>query len=311
MEHEKRPHDFRIVFYRIIKQLIIILSIGIAVKVFLFDSVRVDGDQMSPTIISGDQTLLFNLPYFSFTSGIFPVSIGKPLVFNLPFKSKESGCLRVSGKSGDSISIDSGKVYNSRHPSFKFPFKKDNSILPVNYSPRDFFVPYYIPKRNDLLFLDTLPLRDLFFAASIIQQENPRKKVILKPQLIIEDSVKTNYMIDNFSLYKGLFDTIPEKYMRDWFFWDRLIDYLQAEMADRAFDLKFRISLDSYQLSTYQVRKKYIFLLADNWGYGLDSRYFGPVEESRIRGRVFFVIWSYNSSSGKGFAHNRFGKIIR
>lgn len=311
-ERDKRAGDSRIILYRSVKQIILIVLIAIILKVFFIDTTRIDGNQMSPTLVKGDQVLIFRLPYIPVLRNIFPFSIAKPVIFNYPFEKDKLTCLRIAAESSNTISIDSGKVINSRSKNFSYPtVGRDGILVPPNFGPRDFFAPYTIPRKGDHLHIDTLPLRDFFFAAAIIRQENPKSKIELKPELYIDDSLRNDYLISNFSLYSGTIDTLPQKFQFDWFFWDRLSQFLNASMEDRLATFKFSLYENGKRVGIYKVRKNYTFLLADNWNNGLDSRYIGPVQRSAILGNVTMVLWSYSTDTEKHFKTNRLGRIIK
>ena len=65
-------------------------------------------------------------------------------------------------------------------------------------------------------------------------------------------------------------------------------------------------------MTHYRVKKSFIFLLADDWRKGFDSRYFGPVPVSSIKGRPVCVLWSWAHGEGGGFLRiNRTMKIVK
>lgn len=311
-ENDKRAHDSRIILYRSLRQIVIITVAAIFLKSCVVDSVVIKGSQMAPTLVSGDRTLIFRLPYLSFFSTIFKPTLAKPVVFDSPFEKNRCASLRIAGIWGDTVSIDSGVIVNSRKPQFKFFGKeKGGLIVPATFSPRDFFPAYQIPKKGTQLIFDSLSLRDFFFAVNVVRQENKKSKITVKADLFVDDSLSNDYFIKEFALYKGTIDTIPAKYEFDWFFWDRLNQYLDATVDERTTVLKFSLYIDNVKISRYSVRDNYVFLLADNWSDGLDSRYIGPVQVSSLVGRVFFVLWSYDKNSGKHLKMNRFGRIVR
>jgi hypothetical protein len=66
------------------------------------------------------------------------------------------------------------------------------------------------------------------------------------------------------------------------------------------------------KVTHYRVKKSFIFLLADDWRKGFDSRYFGPVPVSSIKGRPVCVLWSWAHGEGGGFLRiNRTMKIVK
>lgn len=298
-ENDKRAHDSRIILYRSLRQIVIITLAAIFLKSCVIDSVVIKGNQMTPTLVSGDRTLIFRFPYLSFIRAIFKPSLAKPVIFDSPLEKNRRATLRIAGIWGDTVSIDSGVIVNSRKPQFKFSGKeKGGLIVPATFSPRDFFPSYQVPKKGTQLLIDSLSLRDFFFAVNVIRQENRKSKITVKADLFVDDSLSNDYFIKEFALYKGTIDTIPAKYQFDWYFWDRLNQYLYTMVEERTAVLKFSLYIDNVKTSRYSVQDNYVFLLADNWSDGLDSRYTGPVQVSSLVGRVFFVLWSYDKNSG-------------
>ena len=294
-------------------QLLVIVGIGLLVKFAFIDVVKVNGEQMSPGIITGDYILMFRTPYLPGIRNLLKPRLRIPVVFTHPHEHQKRGSLRIAGISGDTVSIDSGRFLNSRNPTLRFPPQgKKGDVVPENFSPRDFFQPYSIPASGDNLNLDELSLRDFFFAVSIIRQENKGNGTI-EAQLLIDDSVHSDYFISDFSLHSGSIDSIPEQYRNDWFFWSRLLEYLKHIETDKHVTLNFSYILHGNRIKQYTVRNTYAFLLADNWNSGLDSRYFGPVSTGTVFGRAFLTLWSYGKTPGKS-AHlrtERLGRIIR
>jgi signal peptidase I len=310
-EHDKRANDSRIILYRSLKQIVVIIALGVLVKSCIIDSVVIHGDQMSPTIENGDRTLIFRTPY-QIPLNIIKPGLTKPVVFRYPFEKSRLTSLRIAATWGDTVAIDSGIVSNSSNKSVQFSTPgKTGMMVPASFSPRDFFHPYQVPKKGMQFQLDSLSLRDFFFAVAVVRQEKPKSKVTVKANLYIDDSLSNDYFINEFSLYKGTFDTISQNYQFDWFFWDRLVQYLNAAITEHSAVLKFDLLIDGTRTGFYTVHDNYVFLLADNWGDGLDSRYIGPVNASAIIGRVFFVLWSWDRHSGMHLNPKRFGRIVK
>ena len=311
-EHDRRVYDSRIILYRSIKLILVVILAGIFFKTCIIDSIAIRSNQMAPTLINGDHVLVFRLPYISFFGNTIRPALAKPIVIDYPFEKNRRACLRIAGTSGDTIAIDNGVLVNSRRPGFKLSGKeKKLEIIPESYLPRDFFSSYAIPKKGAHLLLDSLSFRDFFFATGIIRQEMVKSKVEMKADLFIDDTISNDFFINEFSLYKGTIDTIPAKFQFNWIFWDKLNQYLIATMKEHSIKLKFSLLVDSKKTTEYYVKKDYAFMIADNWTGGLDSRYIGPIQVSSIVGRTFFVLWSYDKEFDSRFKVNRFGKIIK
>lgn len=311
--HRNRHFDTQAFLYRSIIQISVILGVGILIKIAFVDVIRMSGSQMHPTVLSGDRLLVFRTPYLPIFQKMIKPGYKKPVLFKMPSDKNKLGCLRVAALPSDTVSIDSGLFINLGNPALTFPFiGKDDQIHPEDYSPRDYFKPYRVPAAGDTIQLDSIYTRDLFFALSVIRQENPEKSIGIKPLLFIDDSLADNYQISGFTLYSGPIDSIPSDLSSDWFFWIRLENYLKQVHLQKSVSLSFAVKFDGSRIHRYIVKNDFVFLLADNWNSGLDSRYFGPVKTSNIIGRAFSVLWSYEREPGKKdqLRLNRLGKII-
>lgn len=313
MRHSARSRytlDGRAIFYRMGRQAVVIVAAVLLIKVILADIVAVRGDQMAPSVTPGDRCLVLRLTSLPLVRDYFPLSRNSPVVFSFPRALKTDGrrgCLRIAGIAGDTVSIENGAFRNSRGPAMR-PAIDSGEVAPANYSPRDFLPAVRVPGPGDILRLDSLDLYPLFCAIAVIQQENAGAAFSLTPRLTVNGSPRNDYYLSDFALYKGRLDSIPEAGRWDWFFWYRLGEYLQQVLKNRTVALSLVLTMNGVPLHTYAVKKKFVFLLADNWKQGMDSRYFGPVAASAIFGRPVAVLWS---SSGKKVNFKRMGRIIK
>jgi hypothetical protein len=221
------------------------------------------------------------------------------------------GLLRVAAFSADTLHIDSGRVVASHAASRINSFKRDSAVLvPKSYAPRDFFAPYRIPAKGDLLVINKLSLRDFFFARSIIQQDNPKRRVTVKPYVVLDDSISSDYIISDFSFYGGHLDAVPDSLRNDWFFWNRFEEYLYQKHDNRKVSLYFTLSMDQTVIEEYRVKESYFFMLADNRASGLDSRYIGPIRRSACIGKAVMILWSHGCDE-QGKWHFRFKRLGR
>jgi signal peptidase I len=317
--HARPPADSRMVLYRMARQAAFIVIVVLIVKIILFDIVTVRGDQMAPSIIRGDRLLSLRLPYLPVLPSSFGRSRGTAVLFTFPAGQKlfpglggQRGFLRIAGISGDTVAVDSGVFRNSRLKSDK-PFRSGGSIpgdiVPADYSSRDFLDPMRIPSPGDTVRLDSADLTRFFWNVSVIRQENPSSNFSLKTQIAFNDTVVPDFRLIDFALYKGPIDSLPESLRFDWFFWKRLKEYLRQSSGNQAVTLSFALYKDTIRLTKYTVQRRYLFLLADNWKAGLDSRYFGPIAASRVFARPLFTVWSYAKPGGLRLA--RLGRIVR
>ncbi len=306
--------DLRVTAYRSVRILLLVIAAAFLVRATLFDTVRVLSGQMDPTIVKGDRLLVFRTPFIPWIRAISGVQYDKTVVYRSVFAGGHSGVLRIAGFSGDTVGIDSGKFVAGRPLPRCAGFNQEvEEIVPGEYTPRDFLEMYRIPSRGDLLLFNRLSLRDFFFAFSIVRQEQSSRSVTLTPYLHLDDSLSNEYIISDFAFYSGSIRQVPDSLRYDWFFWNRLEEFLFQKYDDRKVSLYFTISVEGTVIEEYKVKDDYLFLLADNRSGGLDSRYFGPVGMSHCLGRAIMVLWSHGSDNqgSWSFRFRRVGKIIQ
>jgi hypothetical protein len=157
--------------------------------------------------------------------------------------------------------------------------------------------------------LDSLKIRDFFFAFSLIRQESRKEQVRLKSMVTIDDSVCNDYIISGFSLYSGSMTEIPDSLQNYWFFWIQLENYLKSIYPENQVSIRFSARKQDAAIHKYIVKERHHFLLADNWESGYDSRYFGLVDEQFMIGRPFMIWWSTAKVSGMK-SISRIGRMI-
>ncbi|MDR2694518.1 MAG: S26 family signal peptidase [Chitinispirillales bacterium] len=284
--------DTRMVLYRGVKRFAIILAVGLVFKFFVCDSVRVEGSQMEPGVKAGDRVLLMKAPYATPQLNKFFAIRNKLTVASLPGKGAGMTILRIAAVSGDTASVDAGRFYFNGYAVRGL--EKDTArygVLPAEYSPADFMALYRVPAPGDTITFDGLTLRDLVFAYTVLRQE--KSGVRLRAFAMAGDSIIGGYRIKDFSLYSGSIDSIPEELSADWFFWDRLREYMrmQGEETDVKPQLAFSLFRGAKELTGFRVNERYLFLMGDNWSGAKDSRYFGAVRLDRVVGRPVITLW--------------------
>jgi signal peptidase I len=301
----KAPGDLRIAVYRIVKFFAFLIAGTLVVKYALFDTIGINTDQMAPTLLDGDRVCIFRLPAVMPFKAMNLPTRKSPVIVSHPLFQNKRGCLRVAGLPGDSIVVSQGKllIVNKPGVSFGTTLLADDA-LPPEYSPRDTMAPYRLPRKGDTLNMDTLTLRDFFYACAMIQQENPALVCAVAADLYIDGVLVNDYTIKEFPLYKGALKAIPKKYEYDWFFWDRLKEYLSRTLRGKDIVLTLSLFKNNVRVSKYILKEQFVFLVADEWRKGFDSRYFGPVLARAIRGSVLFVVWSIRP-------HGEVGSFIR
>jgi len=310
----KAPKDLRIAVYRVVKYLVILIALTLAVKYLLLDTVQVRTDQMAPTLLDGDRVCILRVPFFRpFQQMIMPPRCA-PVIFKHPLFPKKLECLRVAGLPGDSMVISRGRFLVMNKPgAILGTLLASEDALPVEFAPRDSMELYRLPRRGDTIDLDSLSLRDFFYACAMIQQENPRAACHVRADLFIDGKPSNDFKITGFPLYNGTLEAIPKKFEYDWFFWGRLKEYFSHTLNGKDVALTLSLSKNGVRIFRYCLKENFVFLLADDWCKGFDSRYFGPVRAASIKGRVICVLWSMrHPEKGIGFLRmDRLIKIIR
>ncbi|MFP4162688.1 MAG: S26 family signal peptidase [Chitinispirillaceae bacterium] len=305
-----QPTDFRLAFYKGAKQFLLVLGIGLLIKFTLIDSVIINGSQMSPVIEKGDRVVLFKTFYLPALRSLLPgPSRGEPILCRLPGRSERSA-LRVAAVSGDTASMDSAVFFLGSTGEARS--EKPEDILPPEYSPRDYMEPYTIPSPGDSVHFGGLSLRDFFFSFSVLKQENPESIYDLNVALLIDGTANNTYFIKDFSLYQGKLDSIPDSLHYDWFFWDRLLEYLKMTDSGKNFKLDLTVRENGTAVESFEVQDEYLFLLGDNRKKALDSRYHGPIKAGAVTGRPFMTLWGQEerTAGNRSFSLSRFGRII-
>jgi signal peptidase I len=296
---QKSPVDARVAVYRLVVFAVVILAGAYIVKSTLFDTITIKTDQMSPGLLRGDRVVLFKTPFLWPFSWLMKPGRGAPVVVKHPLLLRNLACLRVAGLPGDSMAIGKGifRIMGSAGIAFGGGVAPGSALLP-EFTPRDSMAPYCLPRKGDTLDFDALSLRDFFFAVVMVKQEQPEKNISVKASLTIDGKNANDVPMTNFSLFKGTVNSIPADYAYNWFFWDRLREYWVRASDGKSCQMRFSCYADSARITKYAVHKSFIFLLADDWQKGFDSRYFGPVLAGSIKGRVVGVVWSVRTGGG-------------
>jgi signal peptidase I len=86
-------------------------------------------------------------------------------------------------------------------------------------------------------------------------------------------------------------------------------DFIARERHQVQIDLSGNTLIDGVVASRYTVEGNYYFVLGDNRGNSLDSRYWGFVPEENIVGEALMVYWSWDPENPAGEMIERAGKI--
>jgi signal peptidase I len=309
-----RPVDSRIALYRALRVLALVVILGGAIKYGCVDTYPIATTQMRPALRAGDRVVVLKGAYRGPLRLVLDPRRGRPVIFDHPLVEGAAGCLRIVGTPGDTIAVSDGMLHIDGTPRLgPSSTAADCPRLPPHYSPRDWMAPFRLPHKGDTYHLDTLSHRDLLFVLSMMRQERPHRELHLRPSLRVDDTTANHYIMSDFALYKGRFDSIPDSLGASWFFWDRLEEYLEAREGAGKVTLSLDVVENDTAVTQYRVGKRHYFMLADQWCSGLDSRYFGPLCESAMRGRVACVLWSIGdtASTRPGFRVDRLFRFVK
>ena len=157
---------------------------ALIVKYALLDTVfGHDRPNRAPTILGGDRVCIFRIPYYAPFNSIGLSARGAPVIMEHPLFVKNLGCLRVAGLSGDSMTISRGVFTIAGKPGLVFgaPLAPDDA-LPLAFSPRDSMTPYKMPGKGDTIDLDSLSVRDFFYASALSGRKTPRPSATYPPR---------------------------------------------------------------------------------------------------------------------------------
>ncbi len=304
------PIDRRIWIYRQVKRGVLLFLILFIVKIFVIDTIHIATDQMQPTISPGDQVLLWKLPFAPSWPHLFKPHPNTVVVIKDAINKRHT-CQRIVAVAGDTVAISNGML-KTRRPRIDsmhhIPYGMQ--ALPPSYSPRDTMEAYCIPRKGEYLELDTLSLRDFFFSVAMIRAENSHNAYTIVPEVFINGTPLMNPPLADFSLFPKPIKDVPDSLAFNYFFWDRMKAYLSSVYNDKTVTVIFSLFEGKTKLFRYHLKESYIFLLADDWCNGYDSRYTGPAKVSSISGQVVCVLWSH-SPQKKGIAGIRFNRLLR
>ncbi len=292
--------------------LVLVFLVGAFLRVTLFETGVIRTDQMRPALLPGDRVLVIKQFSTNVPKDAVTAPIGSPVIFHHHAFPGGRGCLRAVAFAGDTVEISDGvlKVTGKKWDGHTAAETQD--ILPAQYSPRDNLESYVLPAAGDTVSFGELSLRDMVFASSLLRRQAPKNNYRIRPRLYVEGKSTEDYIIENFSLFTGNLNSIPDEHFSDWFFWDRLREYLRKEMPKKSVDLRLELEENGHIIPEFVVADDAAFLVADDWEHGFDSRHFGPVGERDFVGRPSVVLWSFDAdSSGLGFRSDRVCKLVR
>jgi signal peptidase I len=277
-----------------LRTLLFTILVAFFLKLFVVEAFRIPSGSMENTLLVGDFLLVNKLAYGIRTPRYVPFTNLALPSFMLPlFRSVRRGDVVV----------------------FEFP-GKHNGELPLG--------PEYYIKRCIGLPGDTITIRSGYVMVNgreVLLPTHAKSSVITGTvQLEMVDGVQPSHpSVDGNNIgptivpKKG--DVIPLTPLSI-ASWKKFIEreHHTVELSSRG-----SIAIDGEETSQYVVGQDYFFMLGDNRGNSLDSRYWGFVPDDHILGEALVLYWSWDPEQPGVGAHsqpasvrwNRIGTLIR
>lgn len=274
---------------RINNSLLAIILVGL-LQMFYIGNYVIPSGSMEPTIQIKDRVFA-NMIKYHFTSP----KVGEIIAFKEPVNDRVMYTKRITGQPGTTLQIISGRILEN---------DIESTVLDRSYEPEGLFSSnkIYIPKKGDVVYLD---------------------KIIILPKL-------TGYTDDNIFVstpnWNGLDDGQYEEMTGTEFLqtiqeekgFDKIIgndsDYsdtdvtkqyyytflLKAEGHDEIvmpimeFKYDDKLFMNLLKGAKIELKDDYYMAMGDNTRNSYDSRYFGLVSKSRIKGELIFRWWPIN-----------------
>jgi len=242
-------------------------------RTFIFEPFQIPTGSMIPTLLVGDHLFVAKSAYD----------------FKVPFTQKS--LLKVSDPNPGDIIV------------FEYPnIEKDSRKDGVFYIKRIIGTPGdTISIQQSKIFINSKAVEAIDFTDP--QPERNRK--------LFSERIPTqnfSYLVQNYVAYKERFDEEFPKFKRDY---TSSCAHAGTFYSERS--LSFFRSIFSRQICEFQVPKDSYFVMGDNRDDSEDSRFWGFVHRSSIRGKAIHIFMSINdlNSDSSSFNWHRFGLKIR
>jgi len=121
------------------RDLAVALGLALVIIIFLYQPVKVEGTSMAP-LLSDQERIFINKFIYRFE----PIERGDVVVFWYPLDRSKSFIKRVIGLPGDTIEIQSGRLFvngkESQEPYVPPSYLDGSSLLPRTLPPNNYFV---------------------------------------------------------------------------------------------------------------------------------------------------------------------------
>ncbi|MFH0922190.1 MAG: signal peptidase I [Fibrobacterota bacterium] len=300
-QEPKGPRDLRLVLLDWAELVVVVLFLAFCFRQFLLQPFSVPGSGMRNTLLPGDRFFgnkFIYGPLLPFTERrLFPLASPAPgdgVIFRDPADRRAFAVRRCAAVPGDTVLLrDKACFVNGSRLDFPETADRGNGFaIEEPYSPRDNMAPLRVPRRDEVLRLDSLPLQQFDFTASIIRQENPGARITQTADLLINGRVDNDQKFEDYNCAIRRADGRLHYDAMNWIDLKNTLNFLQARDDSGAYTFRRALFMDGRQITDYRVRTRVYFLLGDNWDDSYDSRYSGFISERLIVARASFIFWS-------------------
>lgn len=257
------------------------IALAMVLRIFFFASFAIPSASMEPTVLAGDQVLVYKMipgprvftdwnfikggkVILSRLQGCRPLRRGEVAVFNFPYRN-----------SWDKVEMDFNGYYIKRCVAVP-----GDTLRIVNGH-------YRIAGCNDMVSCYS----DQFHLSKMVDGSLPPEIYNSFPY----DST-FNWNIKNFGpLYIPCKGDILQLDIKQYRLYKRLIEFETGGILN---EKNGRCSLDGTALETYTFQKNYYFMAGDKVLDSKDSRYWGLLPEDFIVGKALCTWWSRDKQSG-------------
>ncbi|MDD5674355.1 MAG: signal peptidase I [Chitinivibrionales bacterium] len=293
--------------------------------VYVIQAFKIPTGSMEDSLLVGDFLLglkfIYGAPVLPFMYRKLPAVTdpkqGDVIIFKFPGTDKKDYIKRCVAGPGQIVSC-MGTTLQVDGKELVLP-PKGKFIRGGNLDPRiTVFAPLRIPKKGDVLDLDTLSTREFLFAKHLIHQESPRRAVTIKVQLYINGVFANNQKIISGGYQEFSFEEIQNYFnlIDNWTDLDHIFSDVKERLAGQQVDIRKLLFLDGQLQHSYTVRNDNYFMMGDNRDNSTDSRYWGYLNRNFIKAKAFILYFSWDKDAPpldliQKIRWNRIGKLIR
>jgi len=319
------------------------LAMALIAIVYIIQAFQIPTGSMEDSLLVGDFLLGLKFVYgaplvpFSQELGIkkrFPaVTKPKPgdvVIFKYPGADNKDYIKRMVAGPGDVIQIAGNQKLIVNGNELKLP-PKGKYAGGARFDPRiTNFAPLRIPAKGDVLYPDSMPIREFMFFKNLVHQENPTKRVFMRFDLYIDGQpandaplhfngarVTLQDLQDGKLTYRnemlGRTETFDFNKFDDWTTLDYFMESIRRSFTSDDVEIRKTIFIDNRRIDSYTVEFDNYFMAGDNRDNSLDSRYWGYLNKNFVKAKAFILYFSFDGSAPphKMIRINRIGKLIR